>query len=50
MTYFKDHRGKTVILFAAEKGAMTTCELILKMRADAIYDTDKMVSNDYEMF
>ena len=43
MTYFKDHKGRTVILFASEQGAMTACEVILKMRGDAIYDTDKMV-------
>lgn len=45
MTYFKNHKGKTVVLFAAEKGAMMACELILKMRPDTIFDTDKMVSS-----
>ena len=44
MTYFKDHRGRTVLQHAAEKGSMTACELILRMRTDAVYDTDKMVS------
>ena len=43
MTYFKDHRGRTVLQHAAEKGSMAACELILRMRADAVYDTDKMV-------
>ena len=44
MTYFKDHRGKTVMHMAAEKGSMSGCEVILKLRPDAIHDTDKMVS------
>lgn len=43
MTYFKDHRGRTVMHHASETGSMEACELILKMRPDAIYDTDKMV-------
>ena len=43
MTYFKDQRGRTVMHHAAEKGSMAACELILRMRRDAIYDTDKMV-------
>lgn len=44
MTYFKDHRGRTVIHLAAKDGAMAACELIIKMRRDAIFDTDKQVS------
>ena len=43
MTYFKDHRGRTVIHLAAKDGAMAACELIIKMRRDAIFDTDKQV-------
>ena len=46
MTYFKDHRGRTVLHHAAEKGSMGACELILRMRADAVYDTDKMVRGE----
>ena len=45
MTYFKDHRGRTVIHLAAKDGAMAACELIIKMRSDAIFDTDKQVCN-----
>ena len=43
MTYFKDHRGRTVIHLAAKEGAMAACELIVRMRPDAIFDTDKQV-------
>lgn len=43
MTYFKDRRGKTVMHKAAEIGSMAACEVILKMRSDAIHDMDKMV-------
>jgi ankyrin repeat protein len=45
MTYFKDHRGRTVIHQAAKEGAMAAAEIILKMRPDAIFDTDKLVSS-----
>ena len=43
MTYFKDHRGRTVIHLAAKEGAMAASEIIIKMRPDAIFDTDKLV-------
>lgn len=43
MTYFKDHRGRTVIHLAAKEGAMAAAELIVKMRPDAIFDADKLV-------
>ncbi len=43
MTFFKDHKGRTVMHHAAETGSMAACELVLKMRPDAVYDTDKLV-------
>ncbi len=50
MTYFKDHRGRTVIHQAAKEGAMAAAEIILKMRPDAIFDTDKLVSSNMYMY
>ena len=43
MTYFKDHLGKTLMHVAAEKGSMAACEVVLKLRPDAIHDRDKKV-------
>ena len=43
-TYFKDHRGRTVLHHAAEVGSMMACELVLGLRADAVHDLDRMVS------
>ena len=43
MTYFKDSRGRTVMHMAAELGAMAACDVILKLRLDALHDTDKKV-------
>ena len=44
-TYFKDHRGRTVLHLSAEAGSLTACELIIRLRADAVHDLDRMVSN-----
>ena len=49
-TYFKDHKGRTVFHLTVEKGAIEACELILKMRVDAIFDTDKTVSLERFVF
>ena len=43
-TYFKDHRGRTVLHHAAEVGSMMACELVLGLRGDAVHDLDRMVS------
>ena len=44
-TYFKDHRGRTVLHLSAETGSLTACDLIIRLRADAVHDLDRMVSN-----
>ena len=47
MTYFKDHLGKTLMHVAAEKGSMAACEVVLKLRPDAIHDRDKKVRENH---
>lgn len=47
-TYFKDHRGRTVLHHAAEVGSMVACELVLGLRADAVQDLDRMVRKFHE--
>ena len=42
-TYFKDHKGRTVLHHAAEVGSIAACELVLGLRADAVHDLDRMV-------
>ena len=44
-TYFKDHRGRTVLHLSAEAGCLSACQLILRLRADAVHDLDRMVSS-----
>jgi ankyrin repeat protein len=41
-TYFKDHRGRTVLHLSAETGSLTACDLIIQLRADAVHDLDRM--------
>lgn len=41
-TYFKDHKGRTVLHVAAEVGCTGGCELVLQLRADAVHDLDRM--------
>lgn len=36
-------QGRTVMHTAAEKGSCKACEVILNLRLDAVYDTDKKV-------
>lgn len=43
MTYFKDHVGRTVMHAAASEGSTPAVEFIMRLRHDAIYDTDKKV-------
>ena len=47
-TYFKDHRGRTVLHLSAEAGSLAACELILHLRGDAIHDLDRMVDTPHE--
>ena len=45
-TYFKDHKGRTVLHLSAEVGCMAACELVLLgLRSDAVHDLDRMVRN-----
>lgn len=46
-TYFKDHKGRTILHHAAEVGSMVACELVLSKRADAVHDLDRMVSRSH---
>ena len=48
-TYFKDHRGRTVLHLSAESGALAACELILHLRGDAIHDLDRMVRGTHSL-
>ena len=41
--YYIHTQGRTVMHTAAEKGSCKACEVILNLRLDAVYDTDKKV-------
>eukprot|EP00117_Sycon_ciliatum_P021112 scpid31410/ scgid3224/ Ankyrin repeat domain-containing protein 55 len=41
MTYFKDHKGLTVLHIAAEKGSVKAARFIISIREDSVHDLDK---------
>ena len=47
-TYFKDHKGRTVLHHVAEAGSIAAGELVLGLRADAVHDLDRMVRRGQE--